>query len=153
GIFLVGTDNVIRATGIYSVDVTITLLWVVGIMNSINMLDNMDGVAGSVSLFILLSCLLVLYVEGSLFSFQTILLLGVGGALLGFLKYNWFPARIYMGDTGSQFLGAFLSALTIQVLWKYHSPSNDAIQFKQFLIPLIAFTVPLIDTATVVIRR
>jgi UDP-GlcNAc:undecaprenyl-phosphate GlcNAc-1-phosphate transferase len=153
GIFLVATDTLIPATGIYIVDALLTLIWVVGIMNSINMLDNMDGISGTVSLFILFACLLVLGVEGNFFSFYSLMLLGVTGAVVGFLWFNWHPARIYMGDTGSQFLGAFLAAVSIQVLWKYHDAGEPAIQFRQFLIPLIAFSVPLADTTTVFIRR
>lgn len=153
GIFLVATDTMIHATGIYTLDLLLTLTWVVGIMNSINMLDNMDGIGATVSGCIMLACLLALTVEHNFFSFYSLMLLGVSGALIGFLVFNLHPARIYMGDTGSQFLGAFLSAISIQVLWKYHDVAGPVIQFHQFLIPLIAFSVPLIDTTTVFIRR
>ncbi len=153
GLFLVITNTMIQATGIYLLDVLITLIWVVGIMNSINMLDNMDGICATISLGILFSCLLALMIGSNLYSFYTVLLLGVSGALAGFLVFNWHPASIYMGDTGSQFLGAFISAVSIQLLWTYHDVNGPAFQFRQFLIPLIAFTVPLIDTTTVFIRR
>ncbi|MBX7109505.1 MAG: undecaprenyl/decaprenyl-phosphate alpha-N-acetylglucosaminyl 1-phosphate transferase [Chitinophagales bacterium] len=153
GLFLVITNTMIQATGIYLLDVLITLIWVVGIMNSINMLDNMDGICATISLGILFSCLLALMIGSNLYSFYTVLLLGVSGALAGFLVFNWHPANIYMGDTGSQFLGAFISAVSIQLLWTYHDVNGPAFQFRQFLIPLIAFTVPLIDTTTVFIRR
>lgn len=153
GLFLVITNTMIEATGIYFLDALITLMWVVGIMNSINMLDNMDGICATISLGILLACLLALMIGSNLYSFYTVLLLGVSGALVGFLVFNWHPASIYMGDTGSQFLGAFISAVSIQLLWTYHDPNGPAFQFRQCLIPLIAFTVPLIDTTTVFIRR
>ncbi|MBA3648981.1 MAG: undecaprenyl/decaprenyl-phosphate alpha-N-acetylglucosaminyl 1-phosphate transferase [Chitinophagales bacterium] len=153
GISLVATGTYIHATGIYLIDVLITLMWVAGIMNSINMLDNMDGISGIVSLFILFACFLVLLIEKDLFSVYSILLIGVAGSITGFLFYNWNPARIYMGDTGSQFLGAFISSMSIRILWKFHDPAGSIIQFRQFLIPLIAFTIPFIDTGTVVIRR
>ncbi len=153
GISLVITDTVIPATGIYFFDVLITLIWVVGIMNSINMLDNMDGVGGSVSLFIMIACFLVLAGQQNVFSFYSLMLLGVSGAVVGFLYFNWHPARIYMGDTGSQFLGAFISAISIPVLWNFRSSSGGTIQLTQLLIPLVAFTVPIIDTATVFMRR
>lgn len=131
GLVLIFTNTMIHATGIFTIDALVTLLWVVGLMNSINMLDNMDGISGSVSL----------------------LILAVGGSLIGFLFHNAHPSRIYMGDTGSQFLGVFIAALSIQVLWKYHEPVGSVVQLKQFLIPLMAFSVPLIDTTTVVIHR
>jgi UDP-GlcNAc:undecaprenyl-phosphate GlcNAc-1-phosphate transferase len=153
GLFLVVTGTIIPATGIYSFDVLITVIWVIGIMNSINMLDNMDGISGIVSLFIMLACILVLAVDHHLYSFYSLMLLGVAGAVTGFMYFNWHPARIYMGDTGSQFLGAFISAISIPVLWKFHSEGGGTIQLTQYLIPLIAFTVPIIDTCTVFMRR
>jgi UDP-GlcNAc:undecaprenyl-phosphate GlcNAc-1-phosphate transferase len=153
GIFLVATNTMIHATGIYTLDVLLTLTWVIGIMNSINMLDNMDGISGTVSLCILASCLLGLMADTSLFSFYSLMLLAVSGALVGFLIFNWHPARIYMGDTGSQFLGAFLSVISIQLLWNFHEPDGPVFQIRQFLIPLLAFSIPLIDTTTVFFRR
>ncbi|HUM46086.1 MAG TPA: MraY family glycosyltransferase [Chitinophagales bacterium] len=153
GIFMVATNTMIHATDIYFLDVLLTLTWVVGIMNAINMLDNMDGICATVSLGILFCCLLALLAESNFYSFYSLLLLGVSGALVGFLFFNWHPALIYMGDTGSQFLGAFIAAMSIQLLWKYHDPDGPVFQFRQFLIPLIAFSVPLIDTTTVFIRR
>jgi UDP-GlcNAc:undecaprenyl-phosphate GlcNAc-1-phosphate transferase len=153
GASLIVTGTIIPATDIYAVNVLITLIWVVGIMNSINMLDNMDAISGSVSLFIMLSCFLVLVVEHNVFSFYSLMLIAVGGAVVGFLFFNWHPAHVYMGDTGSQFLGSFISAISIPILWKYHADHGPLIQPSQFLIPLIAFTIPIIDTATVFMRR
>jgi UDP-GlcNAc:undecaprenyl-phosphate GlcNAc-1-phosphate transferase len=153
GSFLVATNTMIHATGIYVADVLLTIIWVIGIMNSINMLDNMDGISGTVSFCILISCLLGLMGDTNLFSFYSLMLLAVSGALVGFLVFNWHPARIYMGDTGSQFLGAFLSVISIQLLWNFHDPGGPVFQFRQFLIPLIAFSIPIIDTTTVFFRR
>jgi len=153
GVFLVITGSIIPATGIYAIDVTFTLVWVVGIMNSINLLDNMDGISATVSLFLIAAVLLVLGIQDSFYTVESLMLLGVSGALIGFLIHNIHPAKIYMGDTGSQFLGAFISAVSIQVLWQFHEPIGSIFQLKQFLIPLIAFSVPLIDTTTVIIHR
>ncbi len=153
GASLIITGTVIHATGIYIWDVLITLIWVVGIMNSINMLDNMDGISGTVSLCIMLGCFFALIAGQNLFSFYSVLLLGVSGAVAGFLYFNWHPAKIYMGDTGSQFLGAFISAVSIPILWSDRIPEGAIIQPAQFLIPFIAFTVPILDTTTVFIRR
>lgn len=153
GLVLIFTNTMIHATGIFTIDALVTLLWVVGLMNSINMLDNMDGISGSVSLLILAAMVVVLGVEHSFFSVTALMMLAVDGSLIGFLFHNAHPSRIYMGDTGSQFLGVFIAALSIQVLWKYHEPVGSVVQLKQFLIPLMAFSVPLIDTTTVVIHR
>jgi UDP-GlcNAc:undecaprenyl-phosphate GlcNAc-1-phosphate transferase len=153
GLLLIATGTIIPASGIFAFDAAITLLWVVGLMNSINMLDNMDGISASVSLGVLMAMLLVLGMEGSFFSVNTLMILAVGGSLIGFLFHNSHPARIYMGDTGSQFLGVFIAAVSIQVLWKYHQPAGSMIQPKQLLIPLMALSVPIIDTTTVVIHR
>jgi UDP-GlcNAc:undecaprenyl-phosphate GlcNAc-1-phosphate transferase len=82
-----------------------------------------------------------------------IILLGVLGALVGFLFFNWLPSKIYMGDTGSQFLGVFLAAISILFFWNYRESYSGFIELRQFLIPLLLFIIPLIDTTTVVIRR
>lgn len=153
GFFLVATHTVIHITGSYVLDTLVTLTWVVGIMNSVNMLDNMDGVCGSVSMGILFAFLLALIAIDQLASVQMLMVLAVGGAVAGFLILNFYPAKIYMGDTGSQFLGVFLAAISIELLWNYHDTNGPAFQFRQCLIPLIAFSVPIIDTTTVFIRR
>jgi UDP-GlcNAc:undecaprenyl-phosphate GlcNAc-1-phosphate transferase len=82
-----------------------------------------------------------------------ITMLGVLAALLGFLYYNWNPSKIYMGDTGSQFLGVFLAAIGILYLWNGHAEINFRIQTKQFVVALLVFIVPIIDTTTVTINR
>ncbi|MDZ7898039.1 MAG: MraY family glycosyltransferase [Arcicella sp.] len=130
-----------------------TVTWVVGMMNSINMLDNMDGIVSSVSLVSLGLALMIIFSSGSQNLMDIILITAVAGALIGFLFFNWNPAKIYMGDTGSQFLGAFLSWVSIQYFWQFRDFSAGGIQVKQFLIPALAFIVPLIDTVTVTLRR
>jgi UDP-GlcNAc:undecaprenyl-phosphate/decaprenyl-phosphate GlcNAc-1-phosphate transferase len=80
-------------------------------------------------------------------------LLGVLGSLIGFLFYNWYPSKMYMGDTGSQFLGVFLAAFSIILIWHEREPTGNVFQVRQFMLPLILFIVPLIDTITVSIRR
>lgn len=153
GVILIFSGIVIHLTGIYSVDVFITMIWVIGIMNSVNMLDNMDGITASISVTILFACLFTLAFENTFFSIYTFICIGITGALFGFLFYNIHPSKMYMGDTGSQFLGVALSALSILLLWNHRDLNGPAFQFKQLLAPLMAFTVPVIDTATVFIRR
>ncbi len=130
-----------------------TVIWVVGMMNSINMLDNMDGIVSSVSLVSLGLALMIIFSSKSQNLTDIILITAVAGALIGFLFFNWNPAKIYMGDTGSQFLGAFLSWVSIQYFWQFRDFAEGGIQVKQFLIPALAFIIPLMDTVTVTLRR
>jgi UDP-GlcNAc:undecaprenyl-phosphate GlcNAc-1-phosphate transferase len=85
--------------------------------------------------------------------FNTILLLGVVATLLGFLYYNWNPSRMYMGDSGSQFLGVFLAGIGIEYFWNAPDYYGAAVQSKQFLIAILMFVVPISDTTTVSINR
>lgn len=137
------------------VNIFFTLMWVVGLMNSINMLDNMDGVTASVSVFIIGGILLVLFLTGggAASDFYKLVLVGVAGALVGFLRFNWSPSKLFMGDTGSQFLGIFLAATSIHFLWQFSEGNQGLLQVKPFVLPALFFVVPIIDTTTVTLRR
>ena len=151
---LILSNLYIVATGNAAIDYFLTVMWVVGLMNSINMLDNMDAITTSASIVIILSCLVVAFLPAlNTPPSVIVLLIGVLGALFGFLYFNWNPAKIYMGDTGSQFLGVFLAGISILLLWNEREATSGIIQIKQFVLPLLIFTVPLMDTATVFIRR
>jgi len=151
---LVATDLIIRVTPLEQINYIITVVWVIGLMNSINMLDNMDGITSSVSVSILTGAVVLILLNGDLENVYLIIMLGVLGALIGFLFFNWHPSKIYMGDTGSQFLGVFLAAISILFFWNYReSYYTGFIELRQFLIPMLLFIIPLIDTTTVVIRR
>ncbi len=142
----------IKATGVYSLDIALTFFIVIGVMNSINLLDNMDGISGSTSILILSAVLGLLVFSDTINFPMVILLAGTVGALLGFLKYNWNPAKMYMGDNGSQFLGAILSVAGIIFFW--NSGAKAEVNFQQsFWATLLAFIVPVIDTTTVFINR
>lgn len=130
-----------------------TIIWVVGMMNSINMLDNMDGIVTSVSIITLGIALMIIIQSRNIILTDVILITGIMGALVGFLFYNWNPAKIYMGDTGSQFLGAFLAWVSIQYFWSFRDALEGGFQIRQFLVPALAFIIPLIDTTTVTFRR
>lgn len=122
-----------------------TLLWVVGITNALNLLDNMDGLSGGVAtvaciFFLLLAAMSGQYLVGSLAA-------ALLGACLGFLYYNLNPASIFMGDTGSLFIGFVLAALGI----KLRFPDNVA--FVTWMIPVVVLGLPVFDTALVVISR
>jgi UDP-GlcNAc:undecaprenyl-phosphate GlcNAc-1-phosphate transferase len=153
GISFVLTDNIIQITPWYEFNLFITFFWVVGLMNSLNMLDNMDGITTSVSIIICVGALTSLAFRNEAVHLNTILLLGVVATLLGFLYYNWNPSRMYMGDSGSQFLGVFLAGIGIEYFWNAPDYYGAAVQSKQFLIAILMFVVPISDTTTVSINR
>ena len=152
-VILIVSGLIINLTDYYALNALFTIFWVVGIMNSINMLDNMDGVTATISAIILLTCLVLLVIEGKLLSVYSVMCVGVIGALGGFLVFNVHPSKIYMGDTGSQFLGVLLAGLGILMLWNFRDVPGPVLQFKQFLFPTLVFCIPIIDTATVFYRR
>jgi UDP-GlcNAc:undecaprenyl-phosphate GlcNAc-1-phosphate transferase len=124
----------------------VTVLWIVGLTNSFNMLDNMDGLAASVGLIAAgLFCAAQLAV-GSLFA--PAVLLVVVGSLGGFLVHNHFPARLFMGDAGSNFLGFLLGSMT--VVGSFATPASSA---YAVVAPLLVMAVPLYDTTSVILIR
>jgi UDP-GlcNAc:undecaprenyl-phosphate GlcNAc-1-phosphate transferase len=126
-------------------NVTITLLWVVGLTNSLNLLDNMDGLSSGVaavcaSFFVVMAAMSGQVYVGALAA-------ALLGATLGFLVYNFNPASIFMGDTGSMFLGFMLAAIGI----KLRFPEN--VPFVTWMVPIIVMGVPIFDTTLVFISR
>lgn len=128
-------------------DFLITVLWVVGLMNSLNMLDNMDGVTGSVSFALLVGFgLLTPQLELQWMSF------GLAASVLGFMVFNWKPAKIYMGDSGSQLLGVGLAAISMllfQGLPDMQAPSGWVVM----LLLVVLFFASINDTTLVTINR
>ena len=154
GIILIGFNVKINISNLEFINILFTLVWVVGLMNSINMLDNMDGVAASISAFIIAGLIGVLAVTGQpAVEFYMLILIGVLGGLIGFLRFNWSPSRIFMGDTGSQFLGVFLASTSILFLWRFDEGNQGLLQVKPFVLPALFFIIPIIDTTTVTVRR
>ncbi|AEA44037.1 MraY family glycosyltransferase [Fluviicola taffensis] len=153
GIILVLSHTIIELTAIPWINALITITWVVGIMNSLNMLDNMDGISGTTSLFILLSCLgtnIILFDWNM--NIWTLTILIQIGAIIGFLIYNLHPSRLFMGDAGSQFIGLFVAFFSVHELWNV----GKTVQLNPLVggaITLIAFTPAIADTLTVVINR
>ncbi len=128
------------------ISVAITVLWVVGLTNAFNFLDNMDGLAAGVGLIAaLLFAIAQVEVEGR---FVPAVLLVVVGALGGFLVHNRHPARLFMGDAGSNFLGFLLGALT--VVGTFTRPGYSPFGV---LAPLLVMAVPLYDTTSVILIR
>ena len=154
GIILISFNVKINISNLEFVNIFFTLIWVIGLMNSINMLDNMDGVTGTISAMIIAGIIGVLAITGHAASeFYMLILIGVLGALIGFLRFNWSPSQIFMGDTGSQFLGVFLASTSIIFLWRFNEGNQGLIQVKPFVLPALFFIIPIIDTTTVTVRR
>lgn len=134
----------------------LTIFWVVGIMNSINMLDNMDGIAAGVALYIFGFILIVMAILGiPIFSIYFLIFSGISISLVSFLFFNFYPSRIYMGDTGSQFLGILLAFVGIEYVWNFPLNSSVVIHpviFRSLIIALI-YLILLTDTTTVTINR
>lgn len=151
---LILTGNEIKLFSHELLNSWLTLFWVVGIMNSINMLDNMDGITTLVSLVILISMLLSIFLVSDYTNFYIFILVGGISSLIGFLWFNWHPSKMFMGDTGSQFLGVLLSALSVEFIWNNYSGSPSGFHItRQFLLTLLIFIIPITDTTIVVINR
>lgn len=143
----------------------LTLFWVVGIMNSLNMLDNMDSVTNTMCIIVLSGILVVLLtplrtngyvlVTPQRDTFFVLVIVATLASMVAFYKFNWHPSTMYMGDNGSQFLGAFMAIVSIRYLWNPWIQVTTEISnpVYPFLIVYLAFLVPITDTATVTINR
>lgn len=153
GVIFVLTGSVIDLFHNLYVDGVLTVVWVVLIMNSLNMLDNMDGITGTVVFFILLTCLfsnwMILDFNTNIWSLSIIAVLG---ALLGFLTFNIHPSKLFMGDAGSQFIGLFVAFFAIHNLWNISEDASSP-SWIGMAVTLITFTPAAVDTLTVVINR
>lgn len=126
------------------VSFVLTVLWIVAVTNAFNLIDGIDGLAAGAALFAAFVMITVSAVTGN--SFVTVIALAVAGALIGFLRYNFNPASIFLGDSGSLFLGFTLATLSVQGTQK----ASTAVAVA---IPLLAFGLPIIDTSLALIRR
>jgi len=142
---LVATDNVGNPTGSAVFDSIITVIWVVGICNSINFFDNLDGgAAGTVAISSIALAFLALNGDQYLIAALSTV---TAGATLGFLVWNKSPAKIYMGDAGALFLGVLLATLTIRL-----HPNSDT-QIGSYLTPVFLVAIPILDTTVAVLSR
>jgi UDP-GlcNAc:undecaprenyl-phosphate/decaprenyl-phosphate GlcNAc-1-phosphate transferase len=124
--------------------VLFTMVWIVGVTNAINLLDGLDGLAGGVTAIIASSLLIFAWVQGQ---FLTVILMSaIVGACLGFLRHNWAPAKIFMGDSGSLTLGFLLATMSL-----YSSIKGAAT--VAILVPILALGLPVIDTLLVMAVR
>lgn len=136
------TDNVYLA---FLIDGLISMCWIIGIINAVNLIDGLDGLAGGVSLIASIAFIVVLGRNGSNY-IGYIIALSLAGAILGFLFYNFYPAKVFMGDMGSTFIGFLLAVLGIIAL---DIPENPA----SIVAPIIILAVPIFDTGLAILRR
>ncbi|MBQ8248826.1 MAG: undecaprenyl/decaprenyl-phosphate alpha-N-acetylglucosaminyl 1-phosphate transferase, partial [Clostridia bacterium] len=124
--------------------IPITVLWIVGLTNAINLIDGLDGLACGVSAICSVSLLLVMLLKGDL----TVAMITavIVGACLGFLPFNSNPAKIFMGDTGALFLGYTMAVLSVSGVFKLHTVIS-------FIVPVSIFALPILDTTFAVFRR
>jgi UDP-GlcNAc:undecaprenyl-phosphate/decaprenyl-phosphate GlcNAc-1-phosphate transferase len=121
GVALVLTGTHIALFDNMALNYLLTVFWVVGIMNAVNLIDNMDGIATIVVIFIILSFIAYVLLSGVTNDHFFLIFTGVAASLIAFLKLNWWPSKMYMGDTGSMFLGVFIAAFSIVYLWNAES--------------------------------
>lgn len=129
--------------GIFALPVT--ALWIAAIVNAINLIDGLDGLASGIAFFV---CV-VNFVVGAIHHDPLVMLLSasLGGAVLGFLLYNWNPASIFMGDSGSLFIGYVLATTALR------GNSIKSSTTVAILVPLVALGLPIIDTLFAMVRR
>ena len=136
------SDDPFWDLGILSVPVTV--LWIVGITNAVNLIDGLDGLACGVSTISSMTMLVIALVVAE--ADVAIIMAALAGACIGFLPYNLNPAKIFMGDTGSTFLGFILAVVSIQGLFKFYT-------FISFAVPFLMLGLPIFDTCFAIIRR
>jgi UDP-GlcNAc:undecaprenyl-phosphate GlcNAc-1-phosphate transferase len=144
GIGLWGLDVRVDLTGEPLIDLPLTILWTVGITNAMNLLDNMDGLSASTATIASLWFGAIALINGQFL--VAALAFALAGAAAGFLRDNRPPARIYMGDAGSLFLGVMLAALGMLL-------SLDRGMLVTAAVPVLILTVPVLDTALVTVAR
>jgi len=144
-IYLIENDILGQAFNNRAIDYAVTIFWVVGICNSINFFDNLDGGASGTVAVISIFLFAIAFNQGQFL--VSALAAVTAGATLGFLIWNKSPAKIYMGDAGALFLGIIIAVLTIRLDPKVGSQS------RSLSIPLLLMAVPILDTTTVVISR
>jgi UDP-GlcNAc:undecaprenyl-phosphate GlcNAc-1-phosphate transferase len=139
------TGTQVAFSGLTWLDALVTVLWIVGLTNAMNLLDNADGLAASTALVASLGTGLVAVIYGQYFVGG--LAFALAGTAAGFLWHNWAPATVYLGDAGAYFLGFLLAIVTLRL-----RPVGIALPWSA-LIPVLLVFVPILDTSFVVVRR
>ena len=129
---------------LYAFGIPLTIFWVVGVTNAVNLVDGLDGLAGGLSSIAAMTIAIISWHEGQTAAVLPAVVLCAG--IAGFLKYNFYPAKIFMGDSGSLFLGYMLAGLSIIGLTK------GAAVISVF-VPVLIFGIPIFDTLFAILRR
>ena len=147
-IYVVSNPNIFSpepylAFGVFTIPLTV--IWIVGITNAVNLIDGLDGLAVGVSTIATLTMLVVALLvtaDGNV----ALVLAALAGACLGFMPYNLNPAKIFMGDTGALLLGYLLATMSVLGLFKFYA-------IISFAVPFMALALPILDTLFAIIRR
>lgn len=122
----------------------ITILWIVGVTNAFNLIDGLDGLASGVGIIASLTTFSLMMLNGDIVS--ALLVLVLAGAMMGFLRYNFMPAKIFLGDSGSLFIGFTLAVLSVQ-------GSTKGSTAVAIIIPILVLGLPIVDTVLAMTRR
>ncbi|MFA6855868.1 MAG: MraY family glycosyltransferase, partial [Treponema sp.] len=125
------------------ISIPLSVCWMIGIINAYNLIDGLDGLCGGLSFLTITTLGIIFYM---LADSSASLCFFMAGAILGFLIYNWPPAKIFMGDNGSQYMGFMIAAVPL-----YYSTDN--FEYNKFLIMLVLVSIPMMDTIAAIWRR
>ena len=128
----------------WAVSLLVTVIWIVGITNTINLIDGLDGLAAGISVLASITIAYAAFLQGS--AEIAMAMLALSGGALGFLPYNFHPARIFMGDAGSLFLGFMLAGISVM------GPTKSATLLAT-IVPMFVLALPIFDTAFAILRR
>lgn len=124
--------------------IPVTMFWLVGLTNTVNLIDGLDGLAAGVAAIASFTILLVAFEQG--FILVAVMTAALAGAAVGFLKYNFNPAEIFMGDTGSMFLGFMLAGISV-------TGAVKSVATIALVVPIFALGLPILDTTFAIVRR
>lgn len=131
-----------------AVGFVVTVLWIVGITNTINLIDGLDGLAAGVAAIAALSIAYVAYIHGDRYGMMVVCvgMMAIAGSSLGFLPFNFYPAKLFMGDSGSLFLGFMIAIFAVI------SPLKRS-TLLAVIVPVLVLGIPIFDTAFAIVRR
>lgn len=126
------------------ISIPLTIFWIIGFINTVNLIDGLDGLAAGIATIASIAIALLAFQMGQWVSAAA--MVAMTGACLGFLQYNFNPAKIFMGDTGSMFLGYVIAAVSVMGSMKTAAAAV-------LIVPLVALAVPITDTVLAIVRR
>ena len=136
-LYMIGLNDV--------VSIIVTVVWIVGVTNAINLIDGLDGLSSGISLISCISLLIIFLMNGSPM-IATVIVTALSGALVGFLPFNFSPAKTFIGDTGSNFLGFMLAVVSILGVAKTYTAAV-------IVLPVIVLGLPIFDVLFAIVRR